>query len=233
MSSGGKRYRAESDGAGRGGGVKKAKKTVKTVFSGFWDEGVVAEDGSIDYNGLNLTIGKDIYEVRVGDAVMMRGDDDHGGQGNLDRKPAAQMTEPKVGDGLMLARVERIWQEKSKGGRSGKILFQARWFLKVRIWHESEDVFDWPHNMMIDSNNSVWSAPCLDCFFSFSQKEDIDSLPLNEITGPLSAENFVNSITEHDLVLSNQSDDNHVTTISGLIQGTHRNIVSWFFEFSL
>ncbi|KAL3915866.1 MAG: hypothetical protein SGARI_008090, partial [Bacillariaceae sp.] len=133
MSSSGKRYRSDSDAAGRGGGSKKAKKTVKTVFSGFWDEGVVAEDGSIDYNGLNLTIGKDIYEVRVGDSVMLRGDDDHtggGGQENLDQKPAAQMTEAKVGDNLMLARVERIWQEKSRGGRSGKILFQARWFLK-------------------------------------------------------------------------------------------------------
>ena len=90
---------------------------------------MVAGDGSIEYDGLNLTIGKDIYEVRVGDAVMLRGDDDDAG---LDTKPAAQTTEPKVGDGLMLARVERIWQEKSKGGRSGKILFQARWFLKVR-----------------------------------------------------------------------------------------------------
>ena len=90
------------------------------------------------------------------------------------------MKDAKVGDGLMLARVERIWQEKGRGGRLGKILFQARWFLK---------------------------------------KEDVDSLPLEEITGPISSEEFANRITEHDLVLSNQSDDNHVTTICGLIQG--------------
>lgn len=130
-SSGGKRYRSEDDSLGRSDGSKNAKKAVKTVFSGFWDEGVVAEDGCIDYTGLNLTIGKDSYEVRVGDAVMLRGDDDHGAPEDVDGKPTARMTEAKVGDGLMLARVERIWQEKSKGGRSGKILFQARWFLKV------------------------------------------------------------------------------------------------------
>ena len=47
----------------------------------------------------------------------------------------------------------------------------------------------------------------------------MDSLPLDEITGPVSSVEFANRITEHDLVLSNQSDDNHVTTICGLIQG--------------
>jgi hypothetical protein len=146
--SGGKRYRSEDDGLARSGGSKKAKKAVKTVFSGFWDEGVVADDGCIDYTGLNLTIGKDIFEVRVGDAVMLRGDDGHeedagtcnrSGSAVGDGKPAARMTEAKVGDGLMLARVERIWQEKCKGGRSGKILFQARWFLKVCC------IFLWRH----------------------------------------------------------------------------------------
>lgn len=188
--SGNKRYRSEDDNAGGGRGNAKPRKKVKTVFSGFWDEGVVAEDGRIDYTGLNLTIGKDVYEVRVGDTVILRGDDGPGKE-DADSKGAGSqaaiggsqktgMTEAKVGDGLMLARVERIWQEKSRGGRSGKILFQARWFLK---------------------------------------KEDVDSLPVSEITGPIAPEQFVKSITEHDLVLSNQSDDNHVTTISGLIQG--------------
>ena len=51
------------------------------------------------------------------------------------------------------------------------------------------------------------------------KKEDVDSLPLSEITGPVSSEEFANRMTEHDLVLSNQSDDNDVTTISGLVQG--------------
>ena len=97
---------------------------------------------------------------------------------------AAAATSPtknvKVGDGLMLARVERIWQDK---GYRGRVLFKARWFLK---------------------------------------KEDVDSLPLGEITGPISAQDFAANITEHDLVLSNQSDDNHVTTICDLVQGECR-----------
>lgn len=53
----------------------------------------------------------------------------------------------------------------------------------------------------------------------FLQKGDVDSLPLEDISGSASAEDFVKKITEHDLVLTNQSDDNHVTAISGLIQG--------------
>ena len=93
--------------------------------------------------------------------------------------------EVKKGDGLMLARIERIWQEASNTNNSnnGKVLFRARWFLK---------------------------------------KEDVDLLPLGEITGPISPEVFADTITEHDLVLSNQSDDNHVTTICDLIQGEFR-----------
>merc|ERR1719157_539340 len=93
--------------------------------------------------------------------------------------PLPRHTEVKVGDGLMLARVERIF--RNEGGRRGtkKVLFQARWFLK---------------------------------------KEDVDSLPLEELTGPVATAGFAQRITEHDLVLSNQSDDNHVTTICGLIQ---------------
>jgi hypothetical protein len=105
------------------------------------------------------------------------------------------LKDAKVGDGLMLARVERIWQEKSGGGgrgsrnsssgsngSGGKVLFKARWFLK---------------------------------------KEDVDSLPLGVLTGPVSSDVFAANITEHDLVLSNQSDDNHVTTICDLIQGSY------------
>lgn len=53
-----------------------------------------------------------------------------------------------------------------------------------------------------------------------TQKEDVDSLPLGDIKGPTSAADFKKTVTEHDLVLTNQSDENHVTTISGLIQGT-------------
>ena len=48
----------------------------------------------------------------------------------------------------------------------------------------------------------------------------MDSLPLEELTGPVATAGFAQRITEHDLVLSNQSDDDHVTTICGLIQGT-------------
>lgn len=145
--------------------MESRTKKVKTVFSGFWDEGVLGEDGRTDYTGLNLSMGEDVYEVRVGDAVMLRGDDaphtdpaasknssegsskvqerkseytadaeneqkqNYYGQINSSQPP---MMEAKVGDGVMLARVERIWQEKSRSGRAGKILFEARWFLKVR-----------------------------------------------------------------------------------------------------
>jgi hypothetical protein len=51
----------------------------------------------------------------------------------------------------------------------------------------------------------------------------VDSLPLGDINGPVSAEEFKTRVTEHDLVLTNQSDENHVTTISGLIQGMIAN----------
>ncbi|KAG7338717.1 ELM2 domain containing protein [Nitzschia inconspicua] len=193
--------------------ISPRTKRVKTVFSGFWDEGVLAEDGRTDYTGLNLTIGEDAYEIRVGDAVMLRGDDPVSDAAVPDEKSSkktqenksdyteddeneqkqhyygrdtnpAAMAEAKIGDGVMLARVERIWQEKSRGGRAGRILFEARWFLK---------------------------------------KEDVDSLPLGDIKGPVSAEEFKSTVTEHDLVLTNQSDENHVTTISGLIQVLYRN----------
>jgi hypothetical protein len=140
-------------------------KRLKTVFSGFWDEGVLAEDGNIDYSGLNLTIGEDVYEVRVGDSVRLRGDDPSpktfpasGAKKKLDTSQTqksesaysvdaekeeeqnyygqdpsdAPITEAKVGDGVMLARVERIWQENGSSGRAGRILFEARWFLKVQ-----------------------------------------------------------------------------------------------------
>jgi hypothetical protein len=148
---------------------KSRNKEVKTVFSGFWDEGTLAEDGRIDYSGLNLTIGEDAYEVRVGDSVMLRGDDpspdtdtasaaakktsdalqiqnsksEYSADAEKEEQKnvygqdpiAAPMTEAKVGDGVMLARVERIWQEKSRSGRAGRILFEARWFLKVGVDH--------------------------------------------------------------------------------------------------
>jgi hypothetical protein len=305
------------------------KKATKSIFSGFWSDGETTTEGAaaaggggkndknnnnnrvVDYEGFNLTIGDVIYEIGVGDVVVMRSadeqneineqdnDDNDDGEekdsrdqrrqrrlerdsnsnsntkpgaaalesstpsdyaadaksdkasdyynadnndnevnatkdgvavagggdatdtpGNdemkkqsesssTEKEPAAaalsnqqttttsttatsmNMKDAKVGDGLMLARVERIWQEKGRGGRPGKVLFQARWFLK---------------------------------------KEDVDSLPLEEITGPISSEEFANRITEHDLVLSNQSDDNHVTTICGLIQGKFETLCTQMYS---
>ena len=129
---------------------------TKTVFSGFWDEGRLANDNRVDYDGLNLTIGKDVYEIGVGDTVMLRNDDSSSSSDEAEplrppprnnRKVAASssqdntsqqetgktdytvnadaehqdsyygqaenagatapfMMEAKVGDGLMLARVE-------------------------------------------------------------------------------------------------------------------------------
>ena len=189
-------------------------------------------EGRIYYEGFYLTIAGSIYEIGVGDVVAMRNSVEPVGHESDkdDRKrhepmpgseyaadtegdkpseyykspekdaPIAKTKEAKLGDGLMLARVERIWQETTKRRRgsnstsgtnttnsnsSGKVFFQARWFLK---------------------------------------KEDVDSLPLGELNGPISCEIFANNITEHDLVLSNQSDDNHVTTICDLVQGELWNI---------
>lgn len=192
-------------------------------------------EGRIYYEGFYLTIGDTIYDIGVGDVVAMRNSIEpvghESGEDNRKRQepmPASEYTADtqadkpsdfykspekdapiaktavlsprkgtKLGDGLMLARVERIWQDTTKRRRgststsgtnttnsnsSGMILFQARWFLK---------------------------------------KEDVDSLPLGELTGPVSSEVFANNITEHDLVLSNQSDDNHVTTICDLVQGEY------------
>lgn len=175
---------------------------ARTVFSGFWDEGRLTEDNCIEYQGLNLTIGDDLYEIEVGDAVMMRAEDGSSdedrrsprvhqrkqqqqqlkgsGVGNSNSRQAHDdallgskvsttqtsdytvdassdetnadyyggavndldtpgstsiptMKESKIGDGLMLARVENIWQEKGRGGRTGKVMFSSRWFLKVRL----------------------------------------------------------------------------------------------------
>jgi hypothetical protein len=165
-------------------------------------------------NNNNEVNAKDGDVVAVGDAVTASGNDEMKKQSESstteNKEPAVaasnnqttttsttatsmNMKDAKVGDGLMLARVERIWQEKGRGGRPGKILFQARWFLK---------------------------------------KEDVDSLPLEEITGPISSEEFANRITEHDLVLSNQSDDNHVTTICGLIQGKFHKYYYYYYYYS-
>lgn len=55
------------------------------------------------------------------------------------------------------------------------------------------------------------------------QKDDVDSLPMDTFSGPVSTEDFVNRLTEHDVVLSNQCDNNHVTTICGLIQVLYRH----------
>ena len=113
--------------------------------------------------------------------------------------PQPPRREAKIGDGLMLARVERIWHEKalppkksgggggsktttSSGNNSlgGRVLFKARWFLK---------------------------------------KNDVDALPLAELSGPVDSKVFAKTVTQHDLVLSNQCDDNHVTTICDIVQG--------------
>jgi len=127
----------------------------------------------------------------------------------IQQRSANSRTQPlrKKGDGLMLARVERIWTDRSRGssirGRSSKtttnngdddddddddnspiVLFQARWFLQHR---------------------------------------DVASLPLGELRGPTKGELLAETVTPHDIVLSNQSDENHVTTICDIVQVLYRN----------
>jgi hypothetical protein len=46
---------------------------------------------------------------------------------------------------------------------------------------------------------------------------------MDTFSGPVSTEDFLSRLTEHDLVLSNQCDNNHVTTICGLIQVLYRH----------
>jgi hypothetical protein len=157
------------------------KAAERTSFVGFWGDGT-SKNGRVEYDGFNVSIGRDLYEIGVGDAVMLRTyNADHAaaftagtstsavsGQGTSSTADEADnndyaadsltgspseyyksvgmshdkygskngsgvlmQRDPKTGDNLMLARVERVWQEKGRGGKPGQVLFQARWFLKV------------------------------------------------------------------------------------------------------
>ena len=159
------------------------KAAERTTFDSFWGQGRPKENGMrVEYDGFNVNIGRDLYEIAVGDAVMLRtynpnanpngaavsasgsaGDNDYkaddassdnpsdyykssggggGGGGGNGGTPGAgvggggmtmiQHRDPKTGDNLMLARVEKVWQEKGRSGKPGQVLFQARWLLKVR-----------------------------------------------------------------------------------------------------
>jgi hypothetical protein len=166
------------------------KAAERTTFVSFWGKGKTKNE-RVEYEGFNVNIGRDVYEIGVGDAVMLRTYPDHapqpaaapavggslsttagnnndytaeaqagspseyyksagsdgggndmggvsgGGDGGandlLDSTTVMMRSDPKTGDNLMLARVERVWQEKGRGGdKPGQVLFQARWFLKVR-----------------------------------------------------------------------------------------------------
>ncbi len=121
------------------------------------------------------------------------------------------LKEAKIGDGLMLARVERIWQENTtKGRRRGSNSTTGN---TTTSNSNSNSNSNWDNNTQGSKPKILFQARW------FLKKEDVDALPLGELTGPISSEQFANSITDHDLVLSNQSDDNHVTTICDLVQG--------------
>ena len=53
------------------------------------------------------------------------------------------------------------------------------------------------------------------------QEKDVRALDA-PLSGELSKEEFLGRLTEHDLVLSNQTDDNALTTICGEIQVLYR-----------
>lgn len=57
--------------------------------------------------------------------------------------------------------------------------------------------------------------------FEFFQRDDVESIR-GEFSGPISTENFVSSLSNHDLILSNQTDDNPITSICGEAQVFYR-----------
>lgn len=107
-----------------------------TLFSGWLDDGYPGDDEEVtEHEGFSLTLGGRNFDISIGDAVLMRSGDDEGSETTpAEYQDPSSKDSNKAGEKGMVARVERIWEKKSPAG-SGECpyMFQARWFLRVRI----------------------------------------------------------------------------------------------------
>ena len=139
---------------------KRKKRNIQAEESSSSDVGV---GGIIEHETISIQVGKRLVELELGDSVSIQ-------------IPESSFGTEWYGKGAnpsMLARVERIWEEripptttKKPDSYSSLFKFRARWFVK---------------------------------------KPMIDQLP--------SLEELSNRLTDRDLILSNQFDDNFVSTI--------------------
>jgi hypothetical protein len=105
-----------------------------TRFRGWLDEGTSKPDGRIEHESFSLKIGGEIMEVSLGDAVLMRNASDESSFGDMDDSfdYYGSANNNKSDDRIVIARVERIWEEENDNDSpGGKFQFLARWFLKV------------------------------------------------------------------------------------------------------
>jgi hypothetical protein len=129
-----------------------------TVFRGWLDEGTPRPDGTIDHESFAISFGDDIVEIEVGDAVTIRSTNEEDLDYPDDTIDYYGSSPSKYGEKMMIARVERIWEErKSRRSLSPRhqdsvFKFRARWFLKVcyiistkYTVSSSSHNFDWNH----------------------------------------------------------------------------------------
>jgi hypothetical protein len=134
-----------------------------TVFCGWLDEGSPQPDGTIDHEAFTLTQGTEDLEVSLGDAVLMRSPSEATSEYQDDPVDYYGSSPSKSGSKMMVARVERIWEETKSGrsprGQDTTYNFKARWFLKVsqhsfRVFQGPEDPLRFAHITISDG----WDA---------------------------------------------------------------------------
>ena len=109
---------------------------METVFRGWVDEGIPRPDGTIDHEAFSISLGADLFEINLGDIVLMRSPDEQSSDYN---DSIDYYGSNKAGDDMMIARVERIYEErKARGSKNeshdSSYKFRARWFFKVCIF---------------------------------------------------------------------------------------------------
>jgi hypothetical protein len=104
-----------------------------TVFRGWLDEGVPRPDGTIDHDSFSISLGEDIVDINLGDSVLMRSPNQESFDYTNDPIDYYGSSPSKSGNKMMIARVERIWEERrsQNPSRDSTYKFRARWFLSV------------------------------------------------------------------------------------------------------
>lgn len=110
---------------------------TETVFRGWLDEGVPNADGSVDYDSFSISFGENIIDINLGDSVFLRGISKGEESSDYANDPVDYYgSSPSLsGNKMMVARVERIWEERksrrSQTPSDSTYKFRARWFLLV------------------------------------------------------------------------------------------------------